>query len=133
MTTAARAQVHRPRAYGYGALLVLAAWVGGPFAWIVLEFVAGMTFVSRVTDLAHKAMPLRFDKARALRVAIAISTASAACSIVSFILAFRSGGAVHMRNGVWCALFCGEGVLHDVEHIRRAAVVAASGPYRAGP
>ncbi|OIQ80182.1 hypothetical protein GALL_380680 [mine drainage metagenome] len=131
MTTAARAQVHRPRAYGYGALLVLAAWVGGPFAWIVLEFVAGMTFVSLVTDLAHKAMPFRFDKARALRVAIAISTASAACSIAFFILAFHRGTAVYTRNGIWCALFCGEGALHYIEHVRRAAILAESGRPRA--
>jgi hypothetical protein len=131
IAAAARVQVHRPRACWYGTLLGLAALIGGPFAWIIVEFVAVMAFVSLVTDLALKTIPIRLNKRRALRVAIAMVTGSAACSIVSFILDFRSGGPVYMRNGFWCALFCGEGVLHYVEHIRRAAVMGASGQHGA--
>lgn len=115
-------QVHLPRMFWYGFLLGLAALVRGSIALTVLEFVAGMSFVGMVVDLAHRASVFRANRRRALVVAIAMLAGSMACATVCFVLAAQGGAAVHLRNGVWSTLFCGEAVLHYVEHARRCAV-----------
>lgn len=126
----ARIRAYRPRMLWYCVLLFLAVLTRGPFGLLLLEFVGGMTFVSLAVDLAQKAMVFRPNKQRALRVATAMVRGSAAGSIIGFLIASRGGGAEYARQAVWCALFCGEGVLHYVEHIRRSAAAVPARPGR---